>query len=59
MCTDAVSSSQMDQWEPALDRMTAAGAVRTGVIGAMYELMGSADHPSFKTCLGLAKRVLS
>ena len=57
LCTDAISSSQRDQLEPAYDRMTAAGAVRTGVMSAMYELLADASHPAFRSCLELAKAV--
>jgi len=57
VCTDAVSSGQRDQIAPALDRMRAAGALPTGVVSAMYELLEVADHPSFRACLELAKSV--
>ncbi len=58
LCRDAISASQPDQIEPALDRMVRAGAVSTNVIGAMYELMGDATHPAFPVCLQLAKHVM-
>ncbi|HVP73627.1 MAG TPA: isochorismatase family protein [Phycisphaerales bacterium] len=57
LVTDAISSSQADQIAPALQRMTNAGAVQTGVLAAMYELLGDATHPAFRTCLDLAKTV--
>ena len=57
VCTDAVSAGQREQIDPALDRMRQAGAVLTGVIGAMYELLGDARHPSFRNCLRLAKAI--
>ncbi|HMN95689.1 MAG TPA: isochorismatase family protein [Phycisphaerales bacterium] len=53
--TDAISAAQRDQIAPALDRMRAAGAIPSGVLSAMYELMGDATHPAFKNCLELAK----
>lgn len=56
--TDAISASQRDQIPHAFDRMRAAGALPTGVMGAMYELMGDATHPSFRTCLALVKEWL-
>ncbi|MHC5024010.1 MAG: isochorismatase family protein [Planctomycetota bacterium] len=57
VCTDAIAADQRDQLGPALDRMQSAGAVLTGVISAMYELMGDARHPAFRSCLELAKAV--
>ena len=57
VCTDAISAGQRDQIGPALRRMEAAGAVPTGVVSLMYELMGSSDHPRFRACLELAKAV--
>jgi nicotinamidase-related amidase len=55
--SDAISAAQRDQIAPALDRMRSSGAIITGVISAMYELMRDAAHPSFRTCLDLAKSV--
>lgn len=57
VCTDAVSASQRDQIPYALRRMEQAGAVLTGVMSAMYELMGDKSHPAFAGCLALAKLV--
>jgi nicotinamidase-related amidase len=56
--TDAVSGSQPDQAGPALARMQAAGAVTTGVMSAMYELLRDANHPAFRPCLELAKSII-
>ena len=53
--SEAISACQADQIPHAFDRMTRAGAVVTGVISAMYELLGESTHPAFKECLGLAK----
>ena len=55
--TDAISAGQRDQIAPALRRMEAAGAVPTGVVSAMYELMHDARHPAFRRCLEVAKGV--
>jgi nicotinamidase-related amidase len=55
--TDAVSAGPRDQIEPAFCRMRDAGAILTGVISAMYELLGDATHPAFRECLKLAKSV--
>lgn len=57
ICTDAISASQRDQIVPALERMQSAGAVLTGVMSAMYELLGDARHACFKQCLELAKSI--
>jgi hypothetical protein len=35
--------------------MERAGAVRTGTLSAIYELLGDAAHPGFKTCLEMVK----
>lgn len=56
--TDAIGSSQPDQIGHALIRMDAAGGVRTGVMGAMYELLGDAAHPCARACFGLARRLM-
>ena len=55
VCTDAVSAGQRGQIEHARRRWERAGAISTGVLSAMYELMGDAKHPSFRPCLELAK----
>lgn len=57
VCSDAVSASQREQIGPAYRRMERAGAVITGVMAAMYELLGDAAHPAFRGCLELAKAV--
>jgi nicotinamidase-related amidase len=55
--SDAIASSQPEQLNHAVRRMEAAGAVTTGVMGAMYELMGDATHPSRRLFVELAKRI--
>jgi nicotinamidase-related amidase len=57
VCSDAVSASQREQIGPAYRRMERAGAIVTGVMSAMYELLGDATHPGFRGCLELAKAV--
>ncbi len=57
LLTDAISAGQPDQISHAYDRMTTAGAVKTGVLSSMYELLGDATHPAFRSCLDLAKGV--
>ena len=57
VCCDAVSAGQREQIAPAYERMRRAGTVVTGVMSAMYELLGDARHPSFNRCLDLAKLV--
>ncbi len=55
LVSDAISAGQADQIPWALARMQRAGAVVTGIVSAMYELMRDATHPAFKACLALAK----
>jgi nicotinamidase-related amidase len=55
--TDAISAGQVDQVDPAFRRMERAGALPTGTLSAMYELLGDAAHPSFRDILALAKLV--
>lgn len=57
-CTDAISASQPGQIPYAFERMSRAGAVPTGVLSAMYELMADSTHPQFKACLDIAKKVV-
>ena len=56
--TDAISAGQPDQVEPAFRRMERAGALPTGTLGAMYELVGDAADPRFREILALAKQVV-
>lgn len=56
-CTDAISAGQASQIPHAFRRMEAAGAVPTGILSALYELMADKRHPAFKRCLELAKAV--
>jgi nicotinamidase-related amidase len=56
-CTDAVSAGQPSQIPHAFRRMEAAGAVPTGILSALYELMADKQHPAFARCLELAKAV--
>jgi nicotinamidase-related amidase len=57
VCTDAISASQREQIAPAMRRMERAGAIATGVLSAMYELMADSTNPCFRTCLELAKDI--
>lgn len=57
VCRDAISAGQRDQIEPAIRRMEAAGAITSGVISLMYELLGHSGHDRFRACLKLAKAV--
>lgn len=58
ICSDAISASQPDQIGPAIIRMQKSGAIVTGVLSAMYELLGESTHPAFKSCLELAKSLI-
>jgi nicotinamidase-related amidase len=55
LCTDCISAAQAGQIPHALSRMERAGAVRTGCLSAIYELLADATHPGFKTCLEMVK----
>jgi nicotinamidase-related amidase len=55
VCLDAISSSQREQVPWALRRMERAGAIITGAMSAVYELLGDSTHPAFKPCLELIK----
>lgn len=57
LALDAISASRAGSIEPAIRRMERSGAVPTGVVSAMYELLGDATHPSFRACLPIAKEV--
>jgi nicotinamidase-related amidase len=59
LVTDAISGSQESQIPIALRRMEGAGAIATGVLSALYELLGDASDPCFRAALDLAKRVRS
>lgn len=55
--SDAVAASQVDQIEWAFRRMESAGAVPTGVMSAMYEILGDASHPSRRAVVDLARTI--
>ena len=57
LCSDAISANQQGQIAPALRRMERAGAVSAGVLSVMYELIGDAAHPAFRSLLELAKEI--
>jgi nicotinamidase-related amidase len=55
VAADAVTSRQRADVDRALGRMTAEGALVTGVEGLLFELMGTAEHPNFKAISKLVK----
>ncbi len=55
--SDAVASSEPMQLNHACRRWEAAGAVTTGVMAAIYELLGDATHPATRRCIELVKRI--
>jgi len=55
--TDAISAGQRAQIAPAYRRMERAGAVPTGILSSLYELMADKRHPAFARGLDLAKAV--
>ena len=52
---DAVSSRTEENLELGLDRLRGAGAIVTSVETALFELLGEAGGPEFKTIQGLIK----
>jgi nicotinamidase-related amidase len=59
LATDAISAGQPDQVAPAMHRMQRAGCTPTGVVSGLYEMAGTAEHPTFKQVLAAAKRSLA
>lgn len=57
LALDGISGSDRRQMDVAIGRMRGAGAICTGAMAAIYELIGDADHPQFKASLELAKRL--
>ncbi len=57
--TDAISSGQPNQIESAFRRMETAGSIPTGVVSSLYEMMGTCDHPSFRSILPFAKAAVA
>ena len=55
LATDCISAGQAPQVEPAFRRMERAGALPTGALSAIYEMLGDATHPKFKACLEMVK----
>jgi hypothetical protein len=53
LCRDAISGSPLEQIEPALRRMEAAGAITMDVRSATMELLRDLQHPKFDHCSGL------
>lgn len=57
--TDCISSGQVDQIAPATRRMESAGSTPSGALGSLYELMGTCEHPAFRSVLPIAKAVMA
>ena len=55
VAADAVGSRTEENRELGLSRMSRAGAVVTSVETALFELLGEAGGPEFKTVQGLVK----
>ncbi len=53
--TDAVSSRTLANKTLALEKMTQVGIGLTGVEMALFELLGTADHPNFRQVAKLIK----
>lgn len=56
---DAIGSGEQSQVGTALTRMERCGAIRTGMVSAAYELMGSPDNEAFREVLKVVKSVLT
>ena len=52
---DAIASRTASSREVGVRRMRAAGMVPSGVELALFEMLESADHPSFKTVSGIVR----
>lgn len=55
LASDCISAAQPAQVPHAFARMQRAGAITSGALSAIYELMGDAAHPRFKACLEMVK----
>jgi len=55
LVVDATGSRNAIDRDTAIDRMARAGAIPTTVETAGFELLGTADHPSFRDFQGLIK----
>ena len=55
LASDCISAAQPAQVPHAFARMQRAGAVPSGALSAIYELLGDATHPQFKACLEMVK----
>lgn len=53
--TDACGSRRTEDRAAGLARMRMAGAVPVTVEALIFEWLGSADHPAFRTALGIVK----
>lgn len=56
VAADATSSRTLDNWQIGLKRMERAGAVLSSTEMMVYELLGRAETPEFRTMLPLIKR---
>ena len=52
---DAISSRRARDEDAAVERMRGAGAIITTVESALFEMLGTAEAPEFKSVLGLIK----
>ncbi|MDR2487504.1 MAG: isochorismatase family protein [Clostridiales Family XIII bacterium] len=55
LAADAASSRRQEDWQFALSRLAQAGAVVTTTEAILFDLMGSAAHPSFKAVSAIVK----
>jgi nicotinamidase-related amidase len=55
VCPDAVSARNVERHKLGMERIRDAGAVPAHTESVVYEWLGSAENPSFRTILGLVK----
>jgi nicotinamidase-related amidase len=55
VCPDAVGARTLDRHKLGMERIRDAGVVPAHTEAIAYEWMTSAEHPAFKTVLGLVK----
>jgi hypothetical protein len=57
VCPDSVGASNLERHKLGMERMRDGGVVPIHSEAAVYELMGSSDHPKFREILELTKRL--
>lgn len=55
LVTDAISSRTLENKQLGIEKMTSHGILETSVEMALFELMGTAEHPKFKEISAIIK----